>query len=274
MANGFSGTMDWILPDFAEAFSLAGFATLIFDYRYLGVSDGEPRQLIDPEEQLKDLKNAIDFIRNFKGIDVTRIALWGTSLGGSHVFNVAASDSRIAAVIGNMPAIDAVKGANVAAKMRDARATKLELVTVTMRLLSAAVTDSIKGWLGRTPLYLKVYGKPGKAVFTDPALAASFENVERNCPTWQNKFAARFLLKAPRYKEGTFEKIRVPILLTLATDDVEVSIDYVKEKASRAVDVEINEYVCGHFDIYHGEMLTRVTGDQLVFLKKTLQERS
>lgn len=31
MANGFSGTMDWILPGFAERFAAAGLAVLIFD---------------------------------------------------------------------------------------------------------------------------------------------------------------------------------------------------------------------------------------------------
>lgn len=36
MAHGFSGTMDWILPDFAECFAQGGLAVLTFDYRYLG----------------------------------------------------------------------------------------------------------------------------------------------------------------------------------------------------------------------------------------------
>ena len=38
MANGFSGTMDWVLPDYAQRFAAAGMAALAFDYRYLGES--------------------------------------------------------------------------------------------------------------------------------------------------------------------------------------------------------------------------------------------
>ena len=45
LATGFSGTMDWIVPSFAERFAAAGMATLIFDYRHFGESGGEPRQL-------------------------------------------------------------------------------------------------------------------------------------------------------------------------------------------------------------------------------------
>jgi hypothetical protein len=38
MANGFSGTMDWLLPEYAQRFAAAG---------YLVLTEGTPRQLID-----------------------------------------------------------------------------------------------------------------------------------------------------------------------------------------------------------------------------------
>lgn len=44
LAHGFSGTMDWIVPDFASVFAGGGLAALMFDYRYLGASGGQPRQ--------------------------------------------------------------------------------------------------------------------------------------------------------------------------------------------------------------------------------------
>lgn len=42
LAHGFSGTMDWIVPDFAASFAEGGLAVLIFDYRDLGCN-GESR---------------------------------------------------------------------------------------------------------------------------------------------------------------------------------------------------------------------------------------
>jgi uncharacterized protein len=270
LANGYSGTMDWILPTFAEAFSSNGMAVLIFDYRYLGDSDGYPRQLIDPDEQLTDLKNAITFVRHHNLIDEKKVALWGTSLGGSYVIQVGSQDPDISAVIGNMPAIDAVRGGNVNAKAKKAGVGKFRMIIATLQLLGAATIDAIKGVLGLKPFYINVYGKPGYAFFTDPDLASRFELVEKNSPTWQNKTTPRFLFKAPHYREGTFETIQAPIHLALATQDVELSVDFIKEKAKNARSVEIKEYPYGHFDLYHGEIFLQVIKDQVRFLRRHL----
>ena len=110
MAHGFSGTMDWIVPEFAERFADGGLAVLIFDYRYLGSSEGVPRQLIVTRRQYGDLRRAVEFVRSHPNIDASRIALWGTSLGGSYVIRLAAEDSNIAAVVANVPGIDMFKG--------------------------------------------------------------------------------------------------------------------------------------------------------------------
>ena len=70
-------------------FAEAGFAVLIFDYRYFGESEGRPRQLLLTRLQREDVQAAVRFARSQAGIDPNRIALWGTSLGGGHVFYVA-----------------------------------------------------------------------------------------------------------------------------------------------------------------------------------------
>jgi alpha/beta superfamily hydrolase len=74
MAHGFSGTMDWIVPDFAAKFADGGLAALTFDYRYLGESEGEPRQLISTRKQCDDLRRAVAFARSRQEIDASRIA--------------------------------------------------------------------------------------------------------------------------------------------------------------------------------------------------------
>lgn len=268
MANGFSGTMDWILPAFAEGFAKNGFAVLVFDYRHLGKSGGEPRQLIDPGKQLNDLRNAIQFARQHPRIDDSKIILWGTSLGGSYALKVAAEDHRIAAVIGNMPAIDAIKGGDLKGKMKKSNASTTDLIVASLQLFWAASIDLLKGMLSLEPNYVNVYGAPGKAIFTDPELATRFATVEKQSPTWQNKVAARFIFKAPRYQSGTFERIQAPILLVLATLDVEVSASFIRQKAKGVSHVEIIEYPFGHFDLYHGDIFKKVLSDQIFFLKK------
>lgn len=270
MANGFSGTMDWILPDFAERFAAAGLAVLIFDYRHLGASGGEPRQIVDVLEQRADLRRAVAFARATPQLDPDRIALWGTSLGGSHVTELAADDRRIAAAILNMPALDAVKGANLKAKLERVGASRTLLVITTLRLLGAATLDALRGALGLSPRYIAVYGKPGQAFFTDPALAERFATVAAGSPTWQNRVAPRFLFGAPRYREGTMERITAPLLVCLASHDVEVSAAFVKAKVAKAPRAEVREYPVDHFDLYHGEAFAQVAADQTAFLREHL----
>lgn len=203
MAHGFSGTMDWILPDFAKAFATRGLAVLMFDYRFFGRSEGEPRQLVDSRRQREDLRGALTYIRGQGDIDEHRIALWGTSLGGSHVIEIASWDSRIAAVVANLPALDMYAGLRGRFKPPNYRPGAVHTLVATALLLMAATADAIRGKLGRSPRYIAVYGRLGHAVFSDPALESLFREVGDKAPTWRNAVTPRFLFHAPRYRAGT-----------------------------------------------------------------------
>ena len=61
MAGGWCYVKELVQPSYAEVFNRNGIAALIFDYRRLGDSGGEPRQHIDPWAQIEDYKNAISF---------------------------------------------------------------------------------------------------------------------------------------------------------------------------------------------------------------------
>ncbi|WP_164163044.1 alpha/beta hydrolase, partial [Stenotrophomonas maltophilia] len=80
-----------LLPCFANAFTEAGFATITFDYRGFGESDGERGRLV-PAMQTEDIISVINWAEKQECIDNQRIGLWGTSLGGGHVFSAAAQD--------------------------------------------------------------------------------------------------------------------------------------------------------------------------------------
>ena len=54
MAHGFAGVKEMGLAGFAEHFEAAGFVTLVFDYRFWGESEGEPRNQIFPISQQKE----------------------------------------------------------------------------------------------------------------------------------------------------------------------------------------------------------------------------
>ena len=56
MAHGFSAVKEMYLDSFAEVFAAAGLDALVFDNRNFGASDGEPRQEIDPWQQVRDYR--------------------------------------------------------------------------------------------------------------------------------------------------------------------------------------------------------------------------
>lgn len=273
LAHGFSGTMDWIVPDFARHFAAGGIAALIFDYRYLGASDGQPRQLISTSRQRADLRNAVDFARSCEGVDEHRIALWGTSLGGSHVLDLAAKDPSITAVVVNVPAIDLYRGIRGRAKRPGLDMSPVKIAVATTRLLGAAARDAVAGVLRRPPHYIGVYGKPGRAVFSDPSLAGLFRTLEQNSPTWRNRVTPRFLFTAPRYRRGVLARISAPLLVTLARDDEVMSSDYTRRKVAEVPHYEICEYPVSHFEMYHGEVQQEVATAHLDFLLRNLVPR-
>ena len=105
MAHGFSALKEMGLDDYAEVFTAAGLACLVYDNRNIGASDGEPRSEIDPVAQTRDYRHAITYAESLPGIDADRIGIWGTSYTGGLVLVVAAVDRRVKCVVSQVPMI-------------------------------------------------------------------------------------------------------------------------------------------------------------------------
>ena len=106
LAGGWCYVRELVMPYYAEAFAAAGIAALVFDYRNLGVSDGEPRQHLDPTAQIRDYHNALSFLERTDGIDTDRLGAWGISYSGGHVLIIAATDPRVKAIVSQIPVVD------------------------------------------------------------------------------------------------------------------------------------------------------------------------
>lgn len=105
MGPGFASVRQMNLPDYAGVLAAAGLAVLAVDYRYLGESQGEPRQQVRPAEQREDLRNALSWLADAPGVDQDRLGLWGTSFAGGLVLQVAALDRRVRAVVSQVPGL-------------------------------------------------------------------------------------------------------------------------------------------------------------------------
>ena len=110
MGGGWCYVKELAMPEYAKFVVEQGVAALIFDFRCLGASDGEPRQHLDPWMQISDYRSAIDaisYLDEFKGVlDPKRIGVWGISYSGGHSLIVGAIDPRVKCIVSHIPIID------------------------------------------------------------------------------------------------------------------------------------------------------------------------
>lgn len=249
------------LDAYAERFRAAGYACLVFDYRYFGASGGEPRQLLDIESQLQDWASAIAHVRSRSDVDTSRIVLWGSSFGGGHVIVAAARDQQVAAVVSQCPFTDGI-------------ASGLASNTWTsMKLTGRALGDLAGSVIGRPPSMVNTAGRPGTtALMTSPdsydgylALAPDADD------TFHNRVAARVALQIVRHRPGRRAMdVRCPILFVVCETDSVAPAKATLRYARTAPLGEIKTYDAGHFEIYLGDAFERVVADQIEFLTRTV----
>jgi uncharacterized protein len=107
MAHGTSATVTMVADKYAEAFSRAGLAVLLYDHRNFGRSEGEPRQEINPWIQCRGYRDALNFAERLDSIDPERIALWGDSYTGGQVIVVGAIEPRVKVIVAQVPVFGA-----------------------------------------------------------------------------------------------------------------------------------------------------------------------
>jgi fermentation-respiration switch protein FrsA (DUF1100 family) len=263
MAHGLGGTKDAGLELYAFRFQEAGYAVLVFDYRYFGASEGEPRQLIWIPSQLEDWSDAITYVRELKDIDSSRIALWGTSLSGGHVLVTAARDPQIACVSAQCPGLDGQSYALESFKQMGIRSS--------LRMIVHGQRDLVRSWLGLLPHKIPIVGKPGTIALMNTQHA--YDSFPMLVPdTYVNEACARILIRGDKYRPITYaRKVRCPILLQICDYDTPASVKAAEETAAILGNLaEVKHYPIGHFDIYTGNGFEESVRDQIAFFQKHL----
>lgn len=263
MSNGFGGTKGKVLDKYAMRFLEAGFATLLYDFRNFGLSEGEPRQYFSVEKQLDDLKAVIDYARSLDAIDSDKVCLWGTSGSGGYGMIIASEDKRIACTIGQCPALD--KDAD--GKLMYER----EGLFFLLRLLVHAIRDKRRAKLGLSPHRIPIVGREGDLAIH--RAKGAFEGYEALIsPTFKNEICARMMLETKSNNPIDFaDRVDCPVLLLRCEKDNLVSeASYNKTAAILGELATVKTYPCDHFQIYQGEYFEMCINDQLMFLEKHL----
>jgi dienelactone hydrolase len=260
MAHGFTATRTDGLPPFAERFAEAGLAALTFDYRGFGQSGGSERQVLSIERELEDVAAAISFARSLDGIDPSRLALWGTSFGGGLTFETAANNRAIACAIAQVPFAD---GPSLLGKVPPLAAA---------RLTTKGLADIAARRTGGDRVMVPAAGEPGSlAAMTSPDALPGFESITAEGSLHENRVAAAIALEALKWRPGRkAEKIRCPLLVQVATRDLDTPPGPATKVAAAAPKGRLEAYDCGHFDVYLPPWFEKVVTDQLDFLDTNL----
>jgi dienelactone hydrolase len=308
LVHGLGGVYEMRLDAFARRFAAAGYAALTFDYRNFGRSDGQPRHLLVREEQQRDIESAIAYGKTLEGVDTTRVILWGTSLAGGHVIDVASRRGDLAAAIIQCP-------------FTDGRSSALRLSPISMMGIGLlALADTMARLLGRPPVLVALagtHGSPalmtaGGAVQGVISLFPEGSRFSRQLSRLYRIFAARevalgtkvttsdadevfavagmwgsilfpsgtvlingvnatFGMQIPFWRPGkNLAKVKVPMLVCVCEADSVAPAKQTLAYARSAPSCEVKTYPYDHFGIYVGKPYEVVSKDQLEFLARTV----
>ncbi|MDP1520591.1 alpha/beta hydrolase [Porticoccus litoralis] len=245
MAHGFSAVKEMYLDRFAEAFAEVGLASVVFDNRNFGASDGEPRYEIDPWQQVRDYRDAITYAETLPETDAQRIGIWGSSYSGGHVMVVGALDRRVKCVVSQVP---------LASGHRNVR-----------RLIRSDYLASVQAMFdedrrarmnGAAPAMIPV-------VAEDPAAPSALptpdswtwftETGKTRAPSWHNEVTLRSVEMFTEYEPISYARYisPTPFMMIVALDDVLTVSDLALEAYEEALGPKrLVTLSGGHFDAY------------------------
>ncbi|KAJ5464333.1 uncharacterized protein N7458_000019 [Penicillium daleae] len=267
MCHGFSAVKEMDLNTFAEYFtSNLLMSCLVFDHRGFGESNtkqGQPPLEIIPSQQTSDISDAITYAQSRPDVQPDKIGIWGSSLSGGHVLWVGATDKRVKAVLSQVPCVDGYS--NFQRLIRPDFVGSMNVLFEKDRLDRAS---------GKPPAMLPVIDSnpQNPSALPTPDSYDFFSSWAKKCD-WQNQVTLKSVEALREYcPSAHIHRIApVPLLMTVAVNDVLSPTDLALEAFSRALEPKTLQMLPGgHFDAYSGPNFDRNAAFQAQFLKDHL----
>jgi dienelactone hydrolase len=261
LQSGLGGPAD-ALYGFAAPFTEAGLATLIYDHRYTGASDGEPRQLFDPWQQCRDLRHVITWLGLQPEVDKTRIGLWGISIGGANSLFTAAMDARVKAVVALIPPVSGFS------------ARKLQPADTLAALDAQIPADRERQLLGGPAKTLRLHGTPTPdepVMFSDQEGLEFVEQMLKASKTFRNEITLSTLDSLYEMEVTAYaERILQPLLMIVADQDYVAPVEEARDMFDRVPEPKtLIEYPGQHYEILSNH-LPEILGRSAAWLAATL----
>lgn len=243
MSHGFAAVKEHGLAPFAAAFADAGFVVLVHDHRNFGVSDGLPRQDVDPWVQISDWRCAISWLETRPEVDADRIGIWGSSYSGGHALVLGATDRRLKCVVSQVPTISGYEQGR-RRDSPDVLPAFEQLLVDDLRAQHRGESPRMQAVVSVNPSELAAYRTPDSVDFYIQPLPEG---------AWSNAVTLRSTLAARMYEPGIWvERISpTPLLMVIATHDGLTMTDLELQAYERALQPKRLKLISGgHFDPY------------------------
>lgn len=260
LVHGFGATHGMRLAQYEQAFATAGMVVLAFDFRHLGDSGGSPRQLVSVRRQLNDIDAALDFIREHTAVDPARVAVWGTSMGATHVTLTAANHPELAAAVVQCPVLN-TRNAAFSSGLRHVA-----------KLAGPITSDLIRAALHLPRRYLAIADEPGReAIVTVPGARQGWLGMVSDGVAFDNRVTASVgaelvLLNAA----AKASEIQIPFLVCVSDHETLMDPRIAARVARQAPQGEAIHYPADHFEVYHAPLAEGIIADQTAFLMRHL----
>ena len=245
ISHGYAAHKEMYLDRYASRFAAAGYAVLAYDHRGFGDSDGEPRQEINPWQQIEDTRHAITFASTRSDTDENQIGVWGTSYSGGHAIVLGATDRRVKCVVAQVPTVNGTEGAK---RRIDGEALQ--------QLLAAFALDRKQRAKGGPTAHIAVIpdteGAP--AAFRYPDALHWYSQAYKLAPLARNEITLRSVEFARGYNPGQYISLisPTPLLMIVADSDQITPADLALQAYNSALEPKSLVLLsqAGNFDAY------------------------
>jgi cephalosporin-C deacetylase-like acetyl esterase len=246
MAHGYAGSKYHGLDRFAEHFASAGFVVLVHDHRSFGDSSGEPRQDVNPWQQIEDWRRVISYLETLPEVDANRIGIWGTSYAGGHALILAATDRRLKAIVSQVPIISGIE--------QGKRRISPDMLPALEHFLTEDERSQLKG---EPVSYMKVVSDNASeraAYNAQDVMNFYLQPIPEG--KWENKVTVRSTRWSRMYEPGIFISLisPTPLLMVVADEDRVTLTDVALAAYERALQPKQLKLIKGgHFEAYNNQ---------------------
>jgi len=265
MTHGAGGYKEWHLPGLAKLLAGVGIASLGYDHRNFGDSEGEPRCEIMPWKQIDDYRCAITFAETQPDLDAQRIGIFGTSFSGGHVLAVGAMDRRVKCVVAQVPFISG--SLNMTSQYQPDEAEAMRKRWDEDRRARAA---------GAAPQTVPHYvGDPSNPVAGRSANRVKFfqQMSDWEKKNWKNQLTLRSMEYLYQYEVGDYVPLisPTPLLMIVSHEEVRLMLPFY----DRALEPKkLLLTTGGHYDPYMESEYPRATAATRDWFSQWLQPRA